>query len=106
MVVVSIIGIDRFTGGYGAAKLVHEQAMLAGPIPVRVLRAAQFYEFVAQVMEWGGQGDVGYVPGMRTQLVAARACRGRSPTWPPHPEERRRRAPFPEVAGPREESLS
>ena len=27
MVVVSIIGTDRFTGGYGAAKVAHEQAM-------------------------------------------------------------------------------
>ena len=36
IVVVSIIGIDRFTGGYGAAKLVHEQAMLSGPIPAQI----------------------------------------------------------------------
>jgi len=27
MVVVSIIGIDRFTAGYGAAKIAHEKAM-------------------------------------------------------------------------------
>ena len=53
MVVVSIIGIDRFTAGYGAAKIAHEKAMLSGPIPVRVLRAAQFHEFVAQLVEWG-----------------------------------------------------
>jgi hypothetical protein len=30
IVVVSIIGIDRFTGGYAAAKVPHEQATLAG----------------------------------------------------------------------------
>jgi uncharacterized protein YbjT (DUF2867 family) len=53
MIVVSIIGTDRFTAGYGAAKIAHEQAMLSGPIPVRVLRAAQFYEFVGQMVEWG-----------------------------------------------------
>src|SRR5581483_2811099 len=39
IVVVSIIGVDRFTGGYLAAKKAHEQALLAGPIPVRILRA-------------------------------------------------------------------
>jgi hypothetical protein len=44
IVVVSIIGADRFAGGYGAAKVAHERAMLAGPIPARVLRAAQFHE--------------------------------------------------------------
>src|ERR1044072_4830277 len=72
IVAVSIIGVDRFTGGYSAAKLAHERTMLAGPIPVRILRAAQFHEFVTQIVDWGRQGDVAYVPRMRTQLVAAR----------------------------------
>jgi uncharacterized protein YbjT (DUF2867 family) len=72
MVVVSIIGVDRFTAGYMAAKVAHEKAMLSGPIPVRILRAAQFHEFVAQLVDWGRQGDVSYVPKMRTQLVATR----------------------------------
>jgi hypothetical protein len=31
--------------------------MLSGPIPVRVLRAAQFHEFVEQLLQWGTQGD-------------------------------------------------
>jgi uncharacterized protein YbjT (DUF2867 family) len=72
MVVVSIIGIDRFTAGYAAAKLAHEKAMLAGPIPVRILRAAQFHEFVGQLVDWGRKDGVAYVAKMRTQLVAAR----------------------------------
>ena len=72
MIVVSIIGIDKFTGGYQAAKLAHEKAAEAGPIPARIVRAAQFHEFVAQLVEWGTQGDVCYLPKMRTQLVAAR----------------------------------
>ena len=53
IVVVSIIGTDRFTAGYGAAKQAHERAMLAGPIPATIVRAAQFHEFVSQLMEWG-----------------------------------------------------
>ncbi len=73
IVVVSIIGIDRGKGGgYYAAKLEHERAMLAGPVPVRILRASQFHEFVEELMAWGRQGDVAYVPRMRTQPVAAR----------------------------------
>jgi len=72
-VVVSIIGTDRFAGGYGAAKVAHEQAWRSGPIPARVVRAAQFHEFVAQLLEWGGRGDVVAVPEMRTRIVAARA---------------------------------
>jgi uncharacterized protein YbjT (DUF2867 family) len=108
IVVVSIIGADAFAGGYGAAKIAHERTMLAGPVPVRVVRAAQFHEFVPQMMEWGAKGDVTYVPKMRTQLVAAQAVGeilarlaadpdafAAAPTEPPYLE----------VAGPREENL-
>jgi uncharacterized protein YbjT (DUF2867 family) len=63
---------DRFTGGYGLAKIAHEQAWRSGPIPVCIVRAAQFHEFVAQLLDWGTQGDVAYVPEMRTQIVSAR----------------------------------
>jgi uncharacterized protein YbjT (DUF2867 family) len=73
IVVVSIVGIDKFTGGYQAAKLAHERVMSEGPVPVRILRATQFHEFVPQLIEWGRQGDVSYLQNMRTQLVAARS---------------------------------
>src|SRR6266496_6302623 len=72
LVLVSIIGTDKNTGGYGAAKLAQERAVLAGPIPGRILRAAQFHEFVEVLMGWGRQGDVIYLPKMRTQIVAAK----------------------------------
>ncbi|HEX6418084.1 MAG TPA: NAD(P)H-binding protein [Acidimicrobiales bacterium] len=72
VVVVSIIGTERFRGGYGAAKAAHEDAHATGPLPAAVVRAAQFHEFVAQLVDWGTQGEVAYVPNMRTQLVAAR----------------------------------
>jgi uncharacterized protein YbjT (DUF2867 family) len=109
MVVVSIIGCDKFTGGYGAAKVAHERAMLSGPIPVTVLRAAQFHEFVEVLMQWGRQGDVTYVPKMRTQLVAARtvaealADLATAPASPRAPGSAE--AQILEVAGPREEYL-
>ena len=107
IVVVSIIGIDRFTAGYYAAKVAHERAMLSGPIPVRILRAAQFHEFVPELVEWGRQGEVSYVPSWRTQLVAARTvaealadlANGSGPA------RGSSGPPFPEIAGPREENL-
>jgi uncharacterized protein YbjT (DUF2867 family) len=107
MAVVSIIGIDRFTGGYSAAKIAHEQAMLAGPVPVRVLRAAQFHEFVAQLVDWGRQGDVSYVQKMNIQPVAASAVAQvladitTQADWTPDSTG----GPFAEVAGPQEENL-
>lgn len=109
IVVVSIIGIDRFTAGYNAAKLAHEKAMLAGPIPVRILRAAQFHEFVAQLLEWGTRGEVSYVPTMRTQLVAARtvaqALADLATSPGPATVPGAAGTPIPEIAGPRAENL-
>ena len=115
LVVVSIIGTDRFTGGYGAAKVAHERAALAGPVPARILRAAQFHEFVAQLVEWGTRAEVAYVPKMRTQLVAARTvaqtladiATGAVDAIPRDTgaDAGGDRRPFLEVAGPREESL-
>src|SRR5215207_1986097 len=104
IVVVSIIGADRFTTGYIASKVPHEEAMQSGPIPVRILRAAQFHDFVPPFLEWGRQGDVIYVPQMRTQLVAARtvaeALAELANGSTPAPD-----SSIPEIAGPREESL-
>jgi uncharacterized protein YbjT (DUF2867 family) len=109
MVVVSIIGTDRFTTGYGAAKIAHEQATLSGAIPARILRAAQFHEFVAQLMEWGRKGEVCYVPQMRTQLVAARTVAQALADLATGPDSASAPgfsgAPIWEIAGPREESL-
>jgi uncharacterized protein YbjT (DUF2867 family) len=105
IVVVSIIGTDRFTAGYGAAKLAHERAMLSGPIPARVLRAAQFHEFVAQLVDWGRQGEVSYVPRMRTQLVAARTVAEALAELATDPAPASSEARISEIAGPREESL-
>lgn len=71
IVVVSIIGIDKFQGGYNAAKVAQEQTLLEGPLPVRIVRAAQFHEFVDQMVGWMIQDGVAHVPEMRTQPVAA-----------------------------------
>ena len=107
IVVVSIVGVDRFTGGYNAAKVAQEQTHLAGPIPVahparhavpRVRRAAH------------GLGP----PGRRGLRVAhahaarRRPHRGRGARRPGHRDQARpgdRRGPIREIAGPREESL-
>jgi uncharacterized protein YbjT (DUF2867 family) len=104
--VVSIVGVDRFTSGYGAAKIAHERAATAGPVPVRILRAAQLHELVPQLVDGGRKGDVGYVPAMRTQLVAARTVAEAlvdlaTADW----SRGTHGGPVPEVAGPRAERL-
>jgi uncharacterized protein YbjT (DUF2867 family) len=109
MVEVSVLGIDHFTAGQGAARYAHEKAMLAGPIPVRVLRAALFHEFVPQLIEWGTRGDVAFLRNQRIQPVAARAVAqalvdlATDPAWAASPA--RSEPPLAEIAGPREENL-
>lgn len=103
IVAISIIGTDRFTAGYGAAKIAHERAHLSGPIPAQIVRAAQFHEFVEELVNWGRDGEVSRVPIMRTQLVAARSVAevvADLASDPPAGDVR-----ITEVAGPREESL-
>jgi len=101
-IVVSIINIDKFSGGYGAAKIAHEDAWRSGPIPVQIIRAAQFHEFVAQLLEWGTRGDVATVPEMRTQIVSARAV---AEVIADVIDSAAEPAGIIEVAGPREENL-
>jgi uncharacterized protein YbjT (DUF2867 family) len=102
ILLVSIIGIDKFKTGYNAAKQAQERAALEGPIPTRIVRAAQFHEFVGQLLDWGRQGDVAYLPAMRTQVVAARAL---AEVLAELVTDSEPTGPTLEVAGPRAERL-
>jgi uncharacterized protein YbjT (DUF2867 family) len=105
ILVVSIIGTDHFNTGYNAAKVVQERAHLDGPVPVRILRAAQFHEFVAELVEWGTKGDTAYLPEMRTQLIAARSVAEALADLVDGADSAPIGNPVAEVAGPREENL-
>ncbi len=105
ILVISIIGTDHFDSGYNAAKVMQERVHLDGPVPARILRAAQFHEFVAELIEWTRQGDVAYVPEMRTQLVAARSVAEAVADILDGADTAPVGNPVAEVAGPREEKL-
>src|SRR4051794_32473979 len=104
IVLVSIIGIDKFQGGYYAAKLAQERTLLEGPLPVRIVRAAQFHEFVAPLVGWTIQDGVAHVPEMRTQLVAAPVVAEALAEAAEEPEIQSGR--ITEIAGPRAERLA
>lgn len=109
IVVVSIVGIDRFTSGYYMAKREHEKAMLQGPVPVGILRSTQFHELVGRMVERGRRGDVAYVPRMRIQPIAARTAAKSIATLATRPEASSLRShdkAIHEIAGPRQESLA
>ncbi|MFI6866094.1 SDR family oxidoreductase [Nocardia sp. NPDC050406] len=105
LVAASIIGIQSARAGYNLAKKVHEEQLLAGPVPTVILRAAQFHEFVELLLRWGIRGEVAYLPKMRTQLVAARTVAEELVRLALDPNATATE-PFPEVAGPREERLA
>ncbi|MDQ2883841.1 MAG: SDR family oxidoreductase [Actinomycetota bacterium] len=102
LVVLSIVGTDRLSSGYLAAKREHERAAQSGRVPAVVLRCTQFHEFAEQVLEWGRQADVSRVQERRVQPVAVVAAArvladvALARDLPP---------PVSEVAGPRVESL-
>ena len=84
--------------------MAQEQTLLEGPLPVRIVRAAQFHEFVDPLVGWTIQDGVAYVPEMRTQLVAARVVAEALADAAEEPEIENGR--ITEVAGPQEERLA
>ncbi|MBB4908668.1 SDR family oxidoreductase [Actinophytocola algeriensis] len=103
IVLVSIIGVDKATGGFIASQQVHEEANLSGPLPVRILRAAQFHELVGQLLDWQ-QGDTAYIPALPTQLVAARTVAEALVGLATDPDAPG--TPVPEIAGPRRQTMA
>ncbi|TML07266.1 MAG: SDR family oxidoreductase [Actinobacteria bacterium] len=69
---LTIVGADRLPdSGYLRAKVAQEAEIEAGTIPYTILRSTQFFEFLAQTVEAGADGDsVRLSPGLM-QLVAA-----------------------------------
>jgi len=70
-VALSIVGIDRVSNGYYQGKLRQEEIVRDGAVPWTVLRAAQFHEFVEQILE-RLPGPVAVVPRLTVQPVAVR----------------------------------
>ncbi|MFI6708843.1 SDR family oxidoreductase [Nonomuraea sp. NPDC050478] len=99
----SIIGADQATAGFLAAKKAHEELLLSGPLPVRILRAAQFHEFIGQLLDWQ-EGDVAHIPALPTQLVACRTVAEELADLATAPDAPG--TPIPEIAGPRKETMA
>ena len=107
MVVVSIIGIDRFTAGYSAAKLAHERgACWPGPIPTRdpARRAVPRVRRPARGLGPPGRREL---RAEDAHPARRRPGRRRGAGRPGRLGARpgRSAAPIREIAGPREENL-
>src|SRR5213080_5213906 len=71
-VAVSIVGADRLPdSGYLRAKVAQEAEIEAGSIPYTILRSTQFFDFLPQIVEAGGEGDSVRLSTGLIQFVAA-----------------------------------
>jgi uncharacterized protein YbjT (DUF2867 family) len=68
---LTIVGADRLPdSGYLRAKVAQEAEIEAGAVPYTILRATQFFEFLAQIAETGAEGDRVRLSNGLMQLVA------------------------------------
>ena len=70
-VALSIVGIDGETSGYYAGKVAQERLVADSPVPWTLLRATQFHEFAAQMVQRTSVGRLVLIPAMRVETVAA-----------------------------------
>ncbi|NUU17117.1 NAD(P)H-binding protein [Cellulomonas humilata] len=78
LVYVSIVGVDRVPFAYYKAKHRVEEIVEDGDVPWTILRATQFHDFVATLLDYLSRGPVALAPaGMDDQPVAVREVAAR-----------------------------
>lgn len=71
-VALSVVGVDRpLANGYFQAKLAQEILIKAAGIPYTILRATQFFEFIASIIDAAVQGDAVHLSPALLQPVAS-----------------------------------
>jgi uncharacterized protein YbjT (DUF2867 family) len=71
-VALSVVGTDRLQGsGYFRAKLAQEEAIKAAAVPWTILRATQFFEFIASIADLGTKDGAVLLPPIFFQPEAA-----------------------------------
>ncbi|MEU2265597.1 NAD(P)H-binding protein [Streptomyces olindensis] len=71
-VVLSIVGVDRVPGhGYYEAKVAQENAVRGSGVPYSIVRATQFFEFIAPVMNMSTEGTEVRLPSTRLRPIAS-----------------------------------
>jgi uncharacterized protein YbjT (DUF2867 family) len=71
-VTLSIVGVDQVPDyGYYRAKVAQEEAARGGGVPYSIVRATQFFEFIAPVMDMSTQGVQVHLPSTRLRPIAS-----------------------------------
>ena len=70
-VLLSIVGAEYIANNaHYAGKQRQEELVKAGPVPARIVRATQFFDFAEMVAGWTRDGDVASVPPLLMQPIA------------------------------------
>lgn len=70
-VAMSIVGADRLPdSGYLRAKVAQEEAVRAAGVPYSIVRATQFFEFIARIADSSGGGGAVHLPPALFQPAA------------------------------------
>jgi uncharacterized protein YbjT (DUF2867 family) len=70
-VALSIVGTDRLDSSYYRAKLTQETLITSSSIPVSIVRATQFFEFIEHIADAATEGDSIRVAPVLVQPIAA-----------------------------------
>src|SRR5216110_2277668 len=71
-VALSVVGTDRLlASGYFRAKMAQEDLIKASPIPYTIVRATQFFEFVAGIAQFATEGQTVRLPPALMQPIAS-----------------------------------
>jgi len=71
-VALSVVGTDRLlASGYFRAKMAQENLIKTSPIPYTIVRATQFFEFVAGIAQSATEGQAVQLPPVLMQPIAA-----------------------------------
>src|SRR5256885_7370695 len=71
-VALSVVGTDRLlASGYFRAKMAQEKLIKASPVPYTIVRATQFFEFVAGIAQLPTEGQTVRIPPVLMQPIAS-----------------------------------
>ncbi|KXP00933.1 SDR family oxidoreductase [Tsukamurella pseudospumae] len=71
-VALSVVGTERLLeSGYFRGKMKQEELIRAGDVPFTIVRATQFFEFVAGIADGGTVGDETRLPGAGIAPIAS-----------------------------------
>ncbi|MGX1564993.1 SDR family oxidoreductase [Streptomyces sp. NPDC055506] len=69
---LSIVGVDQVPGyGYYEAKVAQENAVRGSGVPYSIVRATQFFEFIAPVMDMSTEDGQVRLPSLRLRPIAS-----------------------------------